>query len=90
MKQNGLQRVKATEALFGLSPTQRKETLTEAFEIGKDFRKPPKGPIVLVDDIFTTGATVKSAIEILSKSGIEVSTVAAVALASKPNYKNNS
>ena len=90
LKLSGLQRVKATEALFGLSPTERKETLTQAFEIGKDFRKPPKTPVVLVDDIYTTGATVKSAIQTLSKSGIVVSGVAAVAVTSQDKYRKNS
>lgn len=90
LKLNGLQRVKATEALFGLSPTERKETLTQAFSIGKDFRKPPNVPVVLVDDIYTTGTTVKSAMETLSKNEIVVSSVAAVAVPSKGNYIKNS
>lgn len=90
LKLSGLQRVKQTEALFGLSPTERKETLTEAFEIGKDFRKPPNAPVILVDDIYTTGATVKSAIETLSKSGIVVSGVAAVAVTSQNNHRKKS
>ncbi len=89
LKQNGLQRIKATKALFGLSPTERKETLTQAFEIGFDFRKPPNVPVVLVDDIYTTGSTVKSAVETLNKSGIVVSQVAAVAVPSRPNYKKH-
>lgn len=90
LKVNGLQRVKATEALFGLSPTERKETLTQAFDIGKDFRKPPNVPVIIIDDIYTTGTTVNSAVETLSKSGITVSGVAAVAVPSKANYTKNS
>lgn len=90
LKVNGLQRVKKTEALFGLSATQRQETLVEAFDIGKDFRKPPNVPVILVDDIYTTGTTVNCAIETLSKSGIAVSGVAAVAVPSKANYTKNS
>ena len=89
LKVNGLQRVKKTEALFGLSATQRQETLVEAFDIGKDFRKPPNVPVILVDDIYTTGTTVNSAVETLSKSGIIVSGVAAVAVPSKTNYIKN-
>ncbi|MDY6898152.1 MAG: ComF family protein [Cyanobacteriota bacterium] len=90
LKLNGLQRTRKTEALFGLSATERKETLIEAFDIGKDFRKHPNVPVILVDDIYTTGATVKSAIETLNKSKITVSGVAAVAVTSKANYKKNS
>jgi len=90
LKLNGLQRVRKTEALFGLSPTEREKTLVEAFDIGKDFRKHPNVPVILVDDIFTTGATVKSAMETLNKSKIIVSGIAAVAVTPKANYKNNS
>ncbi|MEA5593072.1 ComF family protein [Rivularia sp. UHCC 0363] len=90
LKLNGLQRVKATKALFGLSPTERKETLIQAFELGTDFRYPTDVPVVLVDDIYTTGTTVKSAIETLSKNGIIVSGVAVVAVPSKANYIKNS
>ncbi|MGB3758874.1 MAG: phosphoribosyltransferase family protein, partial [Rivularia sp. (in: cyanobacteria)] len=75
---------------FGLSATQRQETLVEAFDIGKDFRKPPNVPVILVDDIYTTGTTINSAIETLSKSRITVSAVAAVAVPSKANYTKNS
>ncbi|HTL89651.1 MAG TPA: ComF family protein, partial [Leptolyngbya sp.] len=32
---NGLQRIRATEALFNLSPKQREQTLAQVFEIGK-------------------------------------------------------
>ncbi len=90
LKVNGLQRVKKTEALFGLSATQRQETLVEAFDIGKDFIEPPNVPVILVDDIYTTGTTINSAIETLSKSGITVSGIAAVAVPSKANYTKNS
>ncbi|MEL6162711.1 MAG: ComF family protein [Cyanobacteria bacterium J06628_3] len=90
LKLHGLQRVRKTEALFGLSPTQRKETLAEAFDIGKDFRKHPKFPVILIDDIYTTGTTVKSAMETLNKNKIIVSGVAAVAVPCKGNYNNNS
>ncbi|MBV6621512.1 MAG: ComF family protein [Rivularia sp. (in: Bacteria)] len=90
LKLNGLKRVKETEALFGLSATERKQNLNQAFDIGKDFRQAPNVPIILVDDIYTTGATVKSAIKTLNKYKIIVSGVAAVAVPSKGNYKNNS
>mgnify|MGYP001795416099 CR=1 FL=1 len=90
LKLNGLQRVKKTQALFGLSATERKETLDEAFDIGKDFHTHPNLPEILVDDIYTTGTTVKSAMETLNKNKIIVSGVAAVAVPCKANYKNNS
>ncbi len=89
LKVDGLQRIKKTEALFGLSPDEREKNLNQAFEIGKDFRNPPNAPIILIDDIYTTGTTVKSAVETLSKRGIIVLLVAAVAVPSQANYKKN-
>jgi ComF family protein len=73
----GLQRVRATEALFNLSATERERTLEEAFEIGKNFRPPL--PVLLIDDIYTTGATVRSSIQVLHRHGIRVVGVAVVA-----------
>ena len=81
LKSQGLQRSKQTTAQFSLSVTQRKQNLADAFSLGSDFRRLPKSPILLVDDIYTTGATAKSAIATLEKSGIEVQGLAAVAMA---------
>lgn len=73
----GLQRIRATEALFNLSPTQREQAIAQAFELGKNFR--PKAPVLLIDDIYTTGATVRSSIQVLHRHGIRVMGVAVVA-----------
>jgi ComF family protein len=73
----GLQRVRATEALFNLSATERERTLENAFELGKNFR--PQLPVLLIDDIYTTGATVRSSIQVLHRHGIRVVGVAVVA-----------
>ncbi|NET55187.1 MAG: ComF family protein [Symploca sp. SIO2E6] len=77
---HGLERVRATEAQFGLSGKERSQNLSEAFTVGKNFRqRPPTSPVLLVDDIYTTGATVNSAAQILHQQGISVYGVVAIA-----------
>ena len=83
LKINGLERIKETEAQFNLSPTQRQQNLAGAFVLGKDLRRPPNIPVLLVDDIYTTGATVKAAVQTLEKHQIKVLGVAAVATTKK-------
>jgi ComF family protein len=85
LKQNGLKRIKETEAQFSLSASGREKNLTAAFGLGKDFDHRPNASVLIVDDIYTTGATVKSAIQTLCKSGIAVSGLAVVATAVKDN-----
>ncbi|MBE9013293.1 ComF family protein [Pseudanabaenaceae cyanobacterium LEGE 13415] len=80
----GLQRIRATEALFNLSPKQRELTLSQVFEIGKICRD---RPVLLIDDIHTTGATARSAIQVLHRNGIRVMGIAVVA---KPMFEGRS
>lgn len=76
----GLERIRETEAQFGLSAQVREQNLVDAFAIGKGFRKhPPHSPVLIVDDIYTTGATVQSAAHILRQQGIPLYGVAAIA-----------
>ncbi|NEQ36527.1 MAG: ComF family protein [Okeania sp. SIO3I5] len=88
IRRNGLARVKQTQALFGLSRGERLETVKDAFVVGKDLRnRRPRVSVLLVDDIYTTGATVNSAIEVLRKGGIRVVGVLAIATTKKPPAK---
>ncbi|MER3432614.1 MAG: ComF family protein [Leptolyngbya sp. ERB_1_1] len=72
----GLQRIRATEALFNLSPQQREQMLSQVFEIGKICRD---RQVLLIDDIYTTGATARSAIQVFHRHGIRVLGIAVVA-----------
>ncbi|AFZ17659.1 ComF family protein [Allocoleopsis franciscana] len=76
----GLERIRETEAQFGLSAQAREQNLADAFRISKSFGKHlPNSPVLLIDDIYTTGATVRAAAQILQRQGIQVYGVAAIA-----------
>ncbi|WP_017318150.1 ComF family protein [Mastigocladopsis repens] len=80
LKQNGLERVRTTEAQHSLSACERAKNLAEAFGIGQDFRRRPEAPVLLIDDIYTTGATAMSAMQTLNQAGIAVLGLAATAM----------
>ena len=69
MQAQGLRRQRNTKAMYDLKPTERSKNLQNAFAIGK---KKPKSPILLIDDIYTTGSTTTEAIRVLEKHQIEV------------------
>jgi predicted amidophosphoribosyltransferase len=79
----GLTRVQVTQAQFQVgSASNRLHNLAGAFQVGVTFqRQLPRHPVLLVDDIYTTGATVQSATIALQKQGILVAGVAVVAKA---------
>ncbi len=75
-----LKRVKQTQAMFGLNPNQRKVNIDSAFAVGKIPQlKGNKKSVLLIDDIYTTGATVQEAAQVLQQKGIKVIGVAVVA-----------
>jgi ComF family protein len=82
LKRHGLARTQATEAQFALSPQAREQNLAGVFALGKDFlQQRPAGPVLLLDDIYTTGATVRSAAQTLRRSQVSVWGVGTVAIA---------
>ena len=74
----GLVRVKNTTPLFALSPQQRRATLQNALQVGQNLG--PQGqPILLIDDIVTTGTTAREAQAVLQKQGHQLLGIAAIA-----------
>lgn len=84
LQSQGLKRIKATDAQFGLSVSEREQNLAAAFALGtKFYRQCPSYRVLLFDDIYTTGATVRSAVQTLQKQGITVYGVVAIATPSR-------
>ena len=72
-----LVRVRATAAQYELNPLQRQQNLAGAFAL----KRAPATPVLLVDDIYTTGSTVQAAQQVLVAAGIPVAGVIVVAKA---------
>jgi ComF family protein len=73
-----LQRTRSTVAQFGLSKTARQENVAGAFTLVNSALK-PGNTILLIDDIYTTGATVRSAAAVIRSQQITVCGVAVIA-----------
>lgn len=78
LRAKGLERVKETEALFGLAPQERLQNLQNAFQVGKGLRR--QSQVLLLDDIYTTGNTVAEAAKALQEQGIATCGVVAIAI----------
>ena len=78
LNSQALIRTKQTKAMFDLNPEERKKNLQKAFKLGK---KLPQHPVLLVDDIYTTGTTVRESATVLQQQKIEVIGVVAIAKA---------
>lgn len=63
-----IKRIKDTKTQYKLSKSEREENLANAFEVNLEEYKGE--PILLLDDICTTGSTFESMIEELHKAGI--------------------
>jgi competence protein ComFC len=61
----GLEKIKETEDQVGLSFEERLTNLKNAFQV----KEKPPNKIILIDDIKTTGATLKECAQILKKAG---------------------
>lgn len=79
LQRRGLERVRATEAQFTLSATAREENLSDAFRLSKEFRCRRSSAVLLLDDVYTTGATARSAMQTLHQHSIEVAGLVAIA-----------
>ena len=82
LQQKGLERLRDTEAQFGLSLKKRETNLARAFGLGSAFRRHhPASHVLLLDDVHTTGATARSAVHTLHQSKIQVYGLVALAQA---------
>ncbi|KJH71153.1 ComF family protein [Aliterella atlantica] len=78
--QHGLERQQDTEAQFKLSPLQREQNLAMAFKLSPKFcQHQPTNRVLLLDDIYTTGATARQAAQTLQQQGIAVYGMVAIA-----------
>ena len=78
---DALKRVKNTKPLASLKPKEREEMLRDAFVFRKRAGIKPYSKILLVDDIITTGATMRGCAKILKNDFKCEVTIAAVASA---------
>ncbi len=75
----GLIRIRQTKAMFSLNFEEKENNIKGAFKLGKSLENNSLSrPVLLVDDIYTTGTTVKEAARILRNKGIKVLGVLAV------------
>lgn len=80
LKEHGLERQRMTEAQFKLSPTERQQNLKDAFCLGRSLlKRRPSQPILLLDDIYTTGATAQAAAAALRAHGFQVQGIVVLA-----------
>lgn len=77
-----LQRVRPTASQYSLDREERRENIQRAFAIKSSFCR-VQGHILLVDDIYTTGATMQTCAAVLKRKGAKKVTGLAIAGASR-------
>jgi ComF family protein len=77
-----LMRLRATESQAGLTPRQRRQNVRGAFSVSDPLQVKAKH-VLLIDDILTTGATVRAASQVLLRAGAASVWVATLARAQR-------
>ncbi|EAZ92345.1 ComF family protein [Crocosphaera chwakensis] len=73
LKKRGLIRVRSTKPMFSLTVEEKENNIKGAFKLGKSLQNySVSRPILLIDDIYTTGTTVKEAARMLQHQGKKV------------------
>jgi ComF family protein len=75
-----LLRIKATNAQFQLAPADRQQNLADAFQLPAKHKLHGRS-VLLIDDIYTTGATTSAAIKTLETAGVNLVGIAVTAIA---------
>ncbi len=78
LSMDALSRVRETPPQVGLSKKERNENVRNAFQVGRSEEIKNKR-ILLIDDVYTTGATLKEGAKALMRAGAAEVTVATVA-----------
>lgn len=79
LKNNILLRSKNTEAMFGLSISQRRQNMKQAFRINQNYQQIKSSQqILIIDDIYTTGTTVREIKKMLDQVNLKTIGVATV------------
>ncbi|MEK7616577.1 MAG: ComF family protein [Patescibacteria group bacterium] len=65
----GLKRTRYTKSQVRLSEKQRRKNIFGAFEISSDYTLSPKPYTLLIDDVWTTGSTLRECCYILKRAG---------------------
>ena len=68
---NGLKRIRYTKSQVKLTEKKRRQNIFRAFEISPNYTLPPKPYTLLIDDVWTTGSTLRECCYILKSSGIK-------------------
>lgn len=63
----------------GLTAAQRRQNMPGAFGAARSQRRLPSGPVIIVDDVATTGATLSEAVRALAVPGVGVLGAAVIA-----------
>lgn len=83
LQSHGLIRLRQTEAQFGLSSAEREQNLINAFALNPRWRDRRPPTVLLIDDIYTTGATARAAAAALRQHQVIVDGLVAVAKSQK-------